>query len=268
VPSDAALIDVRGVTFGIPKREQPLVLDVSFFVRPGECWGIAGPNGAGKSTLAALLLHTLAPTSGSVNLAGQPIAAMPRRDIARRVALLPQREPIPQGWILDEFILMGRLARANAFTFDWEPADRDAASRAIDRVGLSDRRAQPLGSLSGGERQLALLARIIAQDTPLMILDEPATALDVRHAQLLERILEEELRAGRGLVIIGHDLSMLQRVATHVLLLRDGHVVAQGPIAETISPSVLESVWDVPFRMWRSDDGQEYLGPRAPGELS
>jgi cobalamin transport system ATP-binding protein len=213
---------------------------VSFGVEHGEWVTLIGPNGAGKTSLmravAGLVKH-----EGTIALDGTPIRRLGRRELARRVAVVPQVPSMPPGMTVREYVLLGRtpyvsyVGREGAHDFA-------AVERALGRLDLSELGERQLGSLSGGERQRAVLARALAQDAPLLLLDEPTTALDAgRQQEALE--LVDELRLDAGLTVLAamHDLTSAGQYASRLLLLSGGRVVAHGAAAEVLTePLVAE----------------------------
>jgi cobalamin transport system ATP-binding protein len=211
---------------------------VSFSVEHGEWVTLIGPNGAGKTSLmravAGLVKHR-----GTIALDGQPIGELPRRELARRVAIVPQVPSMPPGMTVREYVLLGRtpyisyVGREGAHDF---AAVEDALAR-LDLESLGDRQ---LGSLSGGERQRAVLARALAQQAPLLLLDEPTTALDAgRMQEALELVDELRLEAGLTVLAAMHDLTSAGQYASRLLLLSGGRVVAQGAAAEVLTEPLI-----------------------------
>jgi cobalamin transport system ATP-binding protein len=211
---------------------------VSFSVGHGEWVTLIGPNGAGKTSLmravAGLVKH-----EGTIALDGRPIGELGRRELARRVAIVPQVPSMPPGMTIREYVLLGRtpyisyVGREGAHDF---AAVEDALAR-LDLEALGDRQ---LGSLSGGERQRAVLARALAQQAPLLLLDEPTTALDAgRMQEALELVDELRLEAGLTVLAAMHDLTSAGQYASRLLLLSGGRVVAQGAAAEVLTEPLI-----------------------------
>jgi iron complex transport system ATP-binding protein len=237
-----SLLEARDVTFGY--RGAAVFRGVSFAVGAGELVGLCGPNGAGKSTLLRLLLGLHAPSSGQVTLAGRPLAALSRREIARHVALLPQDAPADVPLSVREAVSLGRLPHLGRLQPE-TAADVDAVARALeatDTTGLAER---PLTELSGGERHRVHLARALAQEAPLLLLDEPIAGLDIAHQLAAMDLLRATAGANRAVVVALHDLALAGRRCDRILLLADGALRADAPPAEVLTPETLAGVFGV-----------------------
>jgi iron complex transport system ATP-binding protein len=238
------------------------VLDgVSGAVAEGEWVTVIGPNGAGKSTLLRAVAG-LVPRQGAVEIGGSDGAALGRRELARRVSLVPQLPELPPQMTVAEYVLLGRtphlgyLAREGAN--DLKIAD--AALIRLDLVDMADRR---LGTLSGGERQRAVLARALAQQAPILLLDEPTSALDVgRGQQVLE--LVDALRRESGLTVLAamHDLTLAGQYADRLLLLDGGRVVAAGAVDDVLTNELISLHYGASVRVVRDGDGVVVLPVR------
>ncbi len=237
-----AASELREVSFRYP-GQAPLFCDLRLAVAEGSFTALVGPNGTGKSTLLALMAGMLRPESGDVRLFGRPVAALPRRAVGREVAFLSQGERVPEGATVLETVLQGRYARQGWFPFD-VPDDVEAARvalRAADALALEER---PAAALSAGERQRVLLARALAQEPRLLLLDEPAAALDLRHQVALYRRIAG-LRAERNLtvVLVSHDLNLPAESADRFIVLSGGGIAADGPPEAILRRGVLEPVF-------------------------
>jgi iron complex transport system ATP-binding protein len=255
----SALLSARGVSAGYGERK--VVDGVSLEVRPGELWAVLGPNGAGKSTfLRALLgLHPLA--QGSVELEGRKVAAFSPAERARFVAWVPQDFEPEGGFSGLELVLMGRAPHLSRWGL---PAHGDVArARAcLEELGIAHLAARSSTAMSGGERRLLLLARALVQEPRLLLLDEPTAFLDLKHqVDALARV-RARLGPGFGAVAVLHDLNLAAAFADRVLLLREGRVLAQGPVAEVLEAKRLESLYQVPIAVGRSETGQPLFAPR------
>jgi len=238
----APLVEVTGVAFGY--RQRTVFRDVSFAVAPGELVALCGPNGAGKSTLLRLVLGLHAPSAGGVKLGGTPLAALSRRDIARRAALLPQDAPAEVPLTVREAVALGRLPHLTRFQPE-SAADADAVIRALavtDTTALADR---PLAELSGGERHRVHLARALAQEAPLLLLDEPIAGLDIAHQLAAMDLLRATAAAGRAVVVALHDLALAARRCDRVLLLAGGALDADARPADVFTRETLARVFGV-----------------------
>jgi iron complex transport system ATP-binding protein len=235
------MIACASVTFGYGS---PLLVDVTLEVARGELLAIVGPNGAGKSTLVRLLLGMLAPQAGRVTIDDRDLALLPPRQRARLVAAVLQDEPLDFPFTALEVVLMGRRARLGAFGFE-RAADLAAAERAMGETGVAALAGRPLLELSGGERKRVLLARALAQQTPALILDEPAAALDVRHQLDLFALLDARRRAGAAVAVVVHDLNLAAAWATRVALLGAGRETIVGAVDEVLTPARVREAFGV-----------------------
>lgn len=222
------------------------VRGVDLEVGNGTFVALLGPNGAGKSTLARALAGLVAPSSGELRIEGQPIAALSRREIARRVAFLAQEPPADLSFTAREVALMGRAPHLGAMGLDG-PADRECAAEALARVDATHLAERPIHALSGGERRRVHLARVLVQQAPIWILDEPTAHLDLAHQQLVLRLARAHVDAGGTVVCVLHDLVQALEICDRAVVLRAGAVVAAGRPAEVITAELLSSVFGVPF---------------------
>jgi iron complex transport system ATP-binding protein len=235
------MIAAEHVSFGYGR---PLIVDVSLEVARGEVFGILGANGAGKSTLARLLLGLVAPAAGRVTIDGRALASLPPRERARLVAAVLQDEPLEFPFTALEVVLMGRRARLGPFGFEAD-ADLAAADAAMRDTGVVELAARPMSELSGGERRRVLIARALAQETPALVLDEPAAALDVRHQLELFDLLDARKRAGAAVVVVVHDLNLAAQWCDRVALLGAGTPAIVGPVDEVLTEARLRAAFGV-----------------------
>ncbi len=252
----APLVEVAGVAFGY--RQRAVFRDVSFAVAPGELVALCGPNGAGKSTLLRLVLGLHAPSAGEVKLGGTPLAALSRRDIARRAALLPQDAPAEIPLTVREAVALGRLPHLARFQPE-SAADADAVARALavtDTTALAER---PLVELSGGERHRVHLARALAQEAPLLLLDEPIAGLDLAHQLQALDLLRATVDRGRAAVVALHDLSLAGRRCDRVLLLAGGGLRADAPPAYVLTPELIARHFGVRADVRLDADGRPHV---------
>ncbi|HSS74138.1 MAG TPA: ABC transporter ATP-binding protein [Gaiellaceae bacterium] len=229
-------LSVARLTVELGRRN--VVDGVSFSVEHGEWVTLIGPNGAGKSTLLRALAG-LVDHSGTVELDGDPIRRLGRREIARRVAVVPQAPLLPVGMTVREYVLLGRTPYVS-YAGREGAHDHAAVEQALARLDLGELVERELGTLSGGERQRAVLARALAQEAPLLLLDEPTTALDAgRQQEALELIDTLRLDAGLTVVAAMHDLTLAGQYAPRMLLLSNGRVVAQGAPSEVLTEALV-----------------------------
>jgi iron complex transport system ATP-binding protein len=232
-----------GVTVEIHGRA--ILRDVSLSVGHGERVALIGPNGAGKSTLLRVLAGVLRPTSGRVLLDGTPIVDLGRSAVARRLAVVPQQAALPFSMRVEEVVGLGRLPHEAALR-GATPGDRAAVAAAIDRVGLGHLLGRDARELSLGERQLVLLALAVAQQAPLMLLDEPTVHLDLRHqVEAMELLRDLNDRDATAMVAVLHDLGLAAHFFPRLVIIDRGRLVADGPPAEVLSDERIRETFGV-----------------------
>ncbi|MFD3653532.1 ABC transporter ATP-binding protein [Streptomyces sp. NPDC058620] len=249
-PAGAATRDavsVDGVSFGYPGRT--VLADIRLRVAPGESVALVGLNGCGKSTLLRLVAGLLRPSSGRVLLDGEDVARLSRRATARRVALLHQSSPSVPGMTVRQLVRQGRYAARGPLGMLREGAD-GVCARALADVGVSDWSDRMVDSLSGGERQRVRLAMSLAQDTNVLLLDEPTTYLDLRHQlEVLQTVVRLREERSLTVVMVLHDLGHAARFADRIVALRGGRVAADGPPGRIVTPGLLAEVLGVAGRV-------------------
>ncbi|GLZ05550.1 ABC transporter [Actinomadura sp. NBRC 104412] len=209
---------------------------------------IVGPNACGKSTLLRALARLLRPKEGTVFLDGEPILSLHGKEVARRLGMLPQSPITPEGITVADLVARGRYPYQGLLK-QWSRDDERAVAGAMDAVGVTDLAGRVVDELSGGQRQRVWLALVLAQRTPIMLLDEPTTFLDIAHQievlDLCSRLHEE----GRTLVAVLHDLNHACRYATHLVAMRGGEVIAQGRPEEVVTAELVERVFGLPCQV-------------------
>ncbi|MEO7965286.1 MAG: ABC transporter ATP-binding protein [Gemmatimonadaceae bacterium] len=222
------------------------VAGVSFEARNGSLTAVVGPNGSGKSTLVRALLGRASIVGGAVRVDGDDAASIAPREFAQRVAVVAQREdsvfPLP----VREYVSLGRHARQGAWAAP-SAYDHDVIDRALRTSGIDALRDRQTDTLSGGEWQLARLARAIAQDAQSFVLDEPTTFLDIAHEMACFELLAALARGGRAVLVVSHQLNLVARFADHVVLLSKGVVAAAGTPLDVMRGDVLERVYEWPL---------------------
>jgi iron complex transport system ATP-binding protein len=227
-----------------------VVLDrLSLRVTPARTTALVGANASGKSTLLRGLARLLRPRAGAVLLDGREIASMRTRDVARRMAILPQDPTVPEGLTVRQLVAQGRFPHHRPMR-RWSPDDEHAVGRALAMTAMTELSHRPLDELSGGQRQHAWIAMALAQQTEVLLLDEPTTYLDIAHqVAVLELLSELNRREGSTIVMVLHDLNQAARYADEILALRHGRVVACGPPAEVVTEEIVREVFDVEVRI-------------------
>ena len=226
-----------------------IVDGVDATVAAGEWVTLIGPNGAGKTTLLRAVA-ALVPYTGSARVGGDEVSSLPRRELARRLALVPQSPLLPPAMRVSEYVLLGRTPYLGAFGYE-SRHDHDAARRALDQLDLGTFANRALATLSGGEQQRVVLARALAQEASLLVLDEPTTSLDVgRQQQVLE--LVAALRERRGLTVLSamHDLTLAAQYADSLMLLSGGRLVAAGPPSEIVTEELVAEHYRADVRVF------------------
>ena len=219
--------------------------EVDLSIPVGAVSAIVGPNGCGKSTLLRTIARVLTPSTGSVLLDGQSVHDLPTRQVAREIGLLPQSSPAPEQLTVRDLVRRGRFPHRRAFE-RWSANDQHAVDDALAVTGMTRLADRLVEELSGGQRQRAWIALVLAQQTPILLLDEPTTYLDLAHRLEVLRLLRT-LNAKRSVtvVMVLHDLNEACRYADHIIAMRDGRIVAQGDCSQIVTPELVQDVFGV-----------------------
>lgn len=246
------MLDVQSLASGYRGR---LVLEeVTFSVERGEVVALIGPNGAGKTTLMRTLSGVLKATSGRVLLDGEDAAGLSPARRAAKIAVVPQARELPADFSVWQTVLLGRTPYLG-----WlgriQEEDRRRAAQAIERAGLQGYESRPVGELSGGEQQRVLLARALAQETPILLLDEPTSNLDLKHQSVLLNLVRRQAhqRAQAALMAV-HDLNLAAIYADRIILLAGGRLQACGTPEQVLRPEILQQAYQVPVRVMTHPD--------------
>lgn len=245
---------------------KPILKDVSFRLADGEILAVIGPNGAGKSTLVRALSGILPPECGSIRYDGRDLCALSVQERARLIAVVPQARSLPAGFTAWQVVSLGRTPYLN-WLGQLSPADEELIWEAMRRTDTQHLAHRLVGELSGGELQRLLLARAMVQATPVMLLDEPTTHLDLQYQigllnQMVEVVRQPIAGNGNGkahqpaALVVLHDLNLVARYADRVLLLVDGCVRAYGTSAEVLRPQLLSEAFGIPLEVMRSPNGK------------
>lgn len=216
--------------------------NLSVQIPDGSFTVIVGSNACGKSTMLRALSRLLKPSSGSVVLDGRTITAYKSKEVARRVGLLPQSSIAPEGITVADLVARGRFPH-QSFIKQWSEADEAAVLDAMDATGVAELSDRLVDELSGGQRQRVWVAMALAQDTSILLLDEPTTFLDITHQIELLELFTDLHEQGRTLVAVLHDLNHAARYGTHLIAMKDGAVVAEGAPAEIVTAELVEEVF-------------------------
>jgi iron complex transport system ATP-binding protein len=256
----SALLEAERVSFAYAGR--PAIRDVTLTVAEGEMLAIAGANGSGKSTLLGLLSGLRRPSAGSVRLAGRNLREYDRRELARAIAVVPQETAIAFSYRVAEMVLIGRTPHLRGIGLEGAH-DVAAAERAMARTGVLDLADRPLAELSGGERQRVIVARALAQEPRVLLLDEPTTFLDLRHAiEILDLVVDLNRRERLTVVAVLHDLTVAAMYFPRLVFLRAGRLAVDGAPAEVVTESIIREVFDADVEVRTDADGVPTVRPR------
>ena len=247
------LLETRDLAIGHAGRA--LVTGLGFQLPPGRVLCVLGPNGAGKTTLFRTLLGLIPPVSGQVWLGGAPISGLSRASIAARLAHVPQALVNPFAFTALDIVLMGAAARLGPFARPGQP-EIARATQAMQRLGIAELATARIGRLSGGQRQLVLIARALAQQASALVMDEPTASLDLANRRQVGQAILDLAQAGCGIILSSHDPDHAAALADQVLLMgRDG-VVACGPVAETMTEASLSRLYGIDVKCELSASGR------------
>lgn len=241
-----------------------IIPDLDLTVAGGQVTSIIGPNGCGKSTLLRALARLLPTGAGHIELYGQALHALHSREIARRLAILPQGPTAPEGLSVEDLVWFGRHPHQGRFPVR-RPEDREAVQWALDQTGMRVFAARPLEALSGGQRQRAWIAMSLAQQTDILLLDEPTTYLDPSHQlevlHLAQRLNREQ---GKTVVMVLHDLNQAVRYSDRLIAMRGGQVYAHGPAGDVLTHDLLRDVFGLKAHLLPDPDtGRPHVIPYA-----
>ena len=238
-------IQILTVNYG----ERTVLKNISLDIHAGEVVALIGPNGAGKTTLVKSLSGVLRPKSGSARIGEQDLYQLSSAQRARVLAVVPQARNLPEAFSVWETVLIGRTPYLG-WLGQPSPKDIERSRWALRRTGTADFAERRMGELSGGEQQRVLLARALAQDTPILLLDEPTAHLDLRHQSLILNLVRELAQEQQlAVLMVLHDLNLVALYADRVALLVEGHLRALGTPVEVITPARLMEAYDVPLQV-------------------
>ena len=241
---------------------------VSIDIESGTFMVLTGPNGSGKSTLFSLINGLIKPAAGSVAVDGREVTSIPPQERARMMGMVPQISKITFDYTVEEMISMGRYPYQGLFSGE-SKSDKQTVDEVINRLELIPYRKRSIQSLSGGEYQRVLLARVLVQQTDVLLLDEPGNHLDLKHQTMLLNLLKEEVHKGKTVIAVLHDLNQALFYADHGILLDEGECVCSGAPADFLTRSTIKKVFGVSMKEYRSGDGYVIFGlDGSGGEMS
>lgn len=245
-------LEVRGVSLGYDGR--PVARDLDLVIPPGRLTVLLGPNGSGKSTLLRALARLHPVQAGTVLLDGTSICDIGSKAFARRVGLLAQGATAPEGLRVIDLIRQGRYPHRSVFG-RWTPDDESAVDTALSLTSLAHLQNRPLDTLSGGQRQRAWIAMVLAQSTPILLLDEPTTYLDLAHQVELMSLIRRLVDA-RAMTVVAvlHDLNQAARYGDTLVMLKDGQIAAQGSVQQVLTPTLIARVFGVEVKLFHDPD--------------
>lgn len=244
-----SLVDLR---FGYDKSQAAVLHGLSLDIPPGSVTAVLGPNGTGKTTLLHVILGLFAPQAGTILIEGNKQSSYSRRQMSRLIGLVPQSEYIPFEFSVLEFVLMGRAPYLGPFDMPSE-LDRQIALNALQVIGLEHLAHRPTPALSGGERQLAMVARAIAQKPRILLLDEPTSHLDLSNRDRILNVLKKLVSDGVTVVFTTHDPNLAAAMADRIVMMRKGAILAAGPTATTLTSENLGRTYGIPVQVIQHD---------------
>ena len=240
-PAVATALSAENLTLAYDRNV--VIRELGVTIPAGKMTALVGPNGCGKSTLLRALARLLKPRGGAVYLDGEAIVTLPTKAVAKKLGILPQGPSAPEGLRVRELVAQGRYPHSG-FLQGWSPEDEAALLRALTITRMTEFADRPLESLSGGQKQRAWIAMTLAQETPILLLDEPTTFLDMAHqVEVLSLLDELNEREGRTIVMVLHDVNQACRYAHHLIALKNGEIIKQGSPAEVIDAALLREVF-------------------------
>ena len=239
---------LRGHDLTLAYEERVVAEALSVTIPDGSLTIIVGPNACGKSTLLRALARLLTPRAGTVFLDGESISSVGTKEVARRLGFLPQAPIAPEGVTVTDLVARGRYPHQRVLR-QWSLEDEAAVKAAMVSTGVADLADRQLDELSGGQRQRVWIAMALAQETSILLLDEPTTFLDISHQIEVLDLCRDLQQSGRTIVAVLHDLNLAARYATRLIAIRDGRIIAEGSPSAVVTADVVEHIFDLPCRV-------------------
>lgn len=235
-------LSVQSLTFG--HRNRKIFSDLSFQVKGGQFIALIGPNGTGKSTLLKCLAGILPIEQGSIHFSGCSLSTLKPIELAKRITYMPQSTSLETNFTVQQVVEMGRYPHKGRFS-SWSTNDKDAMINAMKQVGIYELRDRFVPSLSGGERQLVYLAKAIAQETDILLLDEPTSDLDIYYQVIVTNVIHSLISKGKTIIAAIHDINLATRICDQCILLKDGHFIAYDAPSSILKEQHIEETFHV-----------------------
>jgi iron complex transport system ATP-binding protein len=240
------IINIQNAFFSYNTKE--VLQDISFSLKQGEFLGIIGPNGAGKSTILRLICGILKPGKGMITILGEPIERIEPKELAKKIAFVPQETHFALDFTVEDIVMMGRYPYLKAFQRE-NKIDYQARDHALEYADVQTFRKRMINSLSSGERQRVVLARALAQEPAILILDEPTSHLDLHHQYAIMELLKKFNKEGMSIIVVNHDLNLASLYCERLILMHQGKIFAQGSPGELINERTLKQVYQTDVKV-------------------
>ncbi len=240
------ILEVERISYRYPSSTSPVIDDLSFTLNTNSLCGLLGPNGSGKSTLFRCCMNFLKIQEGSIRVCSEDVRSLSPSRLAKLIAYVPQEHKQPFPFLVEDMVLMGRTSRMKS-TIKPKKEDVEVAEKCMEKVGISHLHHRAFNQLSGGQRQLVLIARALAQGSPIMLLDEPSSALDFSNQILLWQRLDELAKEGIAILVCSHDPNHILWFCSNTLVLSKGKLIAQGHPHELLTQNVFSQIYNMEF---------------------